>query len=358
MYYVTTNCPVWRETILNLWENWNAPVVDIPDTTQYNKTYTKLVRTCNPYTATWSLLPITGVDYETMYRRFRVPKHNGGYREIKAPNATLKEIQQQILKELDKHSWYVHDSAYAYVHKRSAKHALQQHQANQSEWFLKLDIKRFFDSCTKRFVCDQMMKLYPYCVLFSDAAALGEALAPCFAEGCLPQGAPTSPKLTNLIMIPIDYKITVILRNLHGNHYVYTRYADDILISCKEKFNPVHIINIINHVFEDTPFHLNTDKTRFGSIRGQNWNLGLMLNSENKITVGNQRKRQLKVALHNFTTAYNNNTIDQWDLTDLYHLQGELSYVKSIEPEAAFNLCNKFPLIEERIKAVIKQRVI
>ena len=63
--------------------------------------------------------------------------------------------------------------------------------------------------------------------------------------------------------------------------YIYTRYADDIIISARNKFDYRIILKALNKLFKDTPLSINKEKTRFGSNAGRNWNLGVMCNKDN-----------------------------------------------------------------------------
>jgi len=285
------------------------------------------------------------------YHTFQIPKRTGGMRTITAPEPELKAAQTEMLKTLYKIQPAMHNSAYAYIPQRSCYNALQRHQENNSKWFLKIDLKDFFPSCTKTFVKEQLKNLYPFC-LYSPAE-LKPLFDLCFYKNALPQGAPTSPYLSNLVMIPIDYAINHTLYNYNRHHFVYTRYADDLLISCNEKFDKDEILQVLHDIFKETPFKINTEKTRFGSISGRNWNLGLMLNKDNNITVGYRRKKYLKNNLHNFKRDLGARLI--WPLESLYTLQGELAYIKNTEPYyVTQNILPKYPNIEQQIIDSIK----
>jgi hypothetical protein len=111
-----------------------------------------------------------------------------------------------------------------------------------------------------------------------------------------------------------------------GTHKRYTRYADDMLISSPEKFNYKEWEESIQNVLRPN-FEIKHEKTRFGSSSGQNWNLGLMLNKDNQITLGHAKKERMKAVLHNFI-------IDTPRIrADAETLQGQLSYFNSIEPD-------------------------
>jgi hypothetical protein len=132
-------------------------------------------------------------------------------------------------------------------------------------------------------------------------------------------------------MVPFDYQISNKLkRGTQGDHFVYTRYADDMLISCKSDFDYEQIINHIKNIIQPH-FRIKTQKTRYGSRAGNNWNLGLMLNKDNNVTLGYRKKKLLNAMLNNFLRDYSQNS--HWTREEVYELQGQLSYLKHIEPD-------------------------
>lgn len=283
-------------------------------------------------------------DINNMYTEFKIPKHTGGFRTIDAPNDILKtfmrEFSQNFLRDF---KTLPHDSAYAYIKRRSVIDAVKEHQNNKSRWFLKIDIKDFFGSCNEEFIVTQLSKIYPFAMGGTDTSDFLKVLAKfsCL-NNKLPQGTPISPWLTNLLMIEFDYKITKLLNNIHNlglkkQRYVYTRYADDILISAKEKFDYELIVNEIKKIFKDTPLNIKDEKTRFGSNAGRNWNLGIMYNKDNTLTIGHKKKRQIKDNIYYFIKFK-----DNFDLEQCWWLQGNISWLRSVEPEYTDGLLNYY----------------
>ena len=279
-----------------------------------------------------------------MYTEFKIPKHTGGFRNIDAPNEELKTFMREYTTNfMHDFKTLPHDSAYAYVKRRSVIDAVKEHQRNKSRWFLKIDLKDFFGSCNEEFIVTQLSKLYPFAIGGNDTFEYLKVLAKfsCL-NNKLPQGTPISPWLTNLLMIEYDYKITKLLNNIHNlglkkQRYVYTRYADDILISAKEKFDYQTIINEIKKLLEDTPLNIKDEKTRFGSNAGRNWNLGIMYNKDNTLTIGHKKKRQIKDNIYYFIKFK-----DNFDIEQCWWLQGNISWLNSVEPEYTEGLLNYY----------------
>ena len=273
-------------------------------------------------------------EYETFY----IPKKSGGLREINAPKENLMNALKEM-KDIFQYELHIlyHNSAYAYVQNRNSLKALQVHQKNHSRWFLKLDIKDFFPNCTQEFVVKSLKKIYPF-ALWTEQE-LNSFLWICFRNDSLPQGTPMSPMLTNLIMIPIDYALQ---NYAYENNLAYTRYADDIIISAHNNFDWRKIVEAVNTTFRtlQTPFQIKTEKTRYGSSSGRNWNLGLMLNKDNNITVGYKNKKNYKAMLNNLMIA--ETSANFWNTDEMHHFQGITSYYLSVEPDYFKPLIKKY----------------
>ena len=159
---------------------------------------------------------------------------------------------------------------------------------------------------------------------------LSKCIDLCMLDGGLPQGTPISPALTNLIMVPIDSQLN---KSLGKDHFVYSRYADDILISCQHDFPYMKIVQRIDDCLESfqAPFKIKPKKTRYGSSAGQNWNLGMMLNKDNNITIGWRNTQRFNAACNSFIldTKKGIKCIPE----DIYHFRGLISYYKMIEED-------------------------
>lgn len=289
------------------------------------------------------------------YTEFKIPKATGGLRTIHAPNEELKADLNKIKELFETHiKCLPHDSAFAYVKTRDTKQELEKHTENNSKWFLKIDLKDFFPSCTLDVVYNTLKNLYPFYYLSHfTRARLRNLIELCMLNGSLPQGTPTSPLLTNLVMVAYDYEITEYLKSL-GAGYVYTRYADDILISNKGKFNFNAILDKLNEILQ--PFTIKKEKTRYGSSNGRNWNLGLMVNKDNNITLGYRKKQLLNAMLNNFLRDANNHQF--WCREDTYHLQGQLSYLKHVEPNYYEYILNKYETKYNRTVSATISRIL
>lgn len=261
------------------------------------------------------------------YTDYHIPKNSGGFRLISAPSDELKEVQKELYKMLVRFGAYAHDAAYAYVKERTCLSAIEKHKDKKTNFFYKFDLHNFFPSCTVQVLNQQLKQVYPFCML-SDTV-LQQIINIATYNGALPQGSPLSPLLCNMVLVPFDWAMHYSIKHFEG---VYTRYADDILISFTDKKQLAFVERIIKgHL--PAGLTLNETKSRCGSIAGHNYNLGLMLNKDRNITIGHKKKMELKAKLNNFIFDFTNRKY--WSIIETQVLQGELNYFKQIEPTYA-----------------------
>lgn len=159
---------------------------------------------------------------QPQYRRFSVPKRSGGARQILAPEAELKEIQRLILfRLLDR--LQVHSAATAYQRGRSIVTNARVHQGRAV--VMRFDLIDYFPSTG-------VSRLRAYFRRIGwNRPATELLLRLCTRDGGLPQGAPTSPRLSNLVNYRLDARLAGMAAHLGA---VYSRYADDLTISLAE----------------------------------------------------------------------------------------------------------------------------
>lgn len=273
-----------------------------------------------------------------LYKSFCIPKKSGGLRHINAPEAELMDAlrRQKTMYEQDFHVLY-HTSAFAYIKNRCTVDAVKRHQANESKWFAKLDLHDFFGSTTLDFVMSMFSMIFPFSEVVKipeGKVQLRKALELAFLDGGLPQGTPISPLITNVMMIPVDFKLTKAFRNYEKQRFVYTRYADDFIVSSQYDFDVHEVEKMVVDTLKEfgAPFSINASKTRYGSSAGRNWNLGVMLNKDNEITVGYKKKRQFQSMMYNYISDKRNGVA--WPREDIMAMQGLHSYYRMVEPEA------------------------
>lgn len=273
-----------------------------------------------------------GQDMQQHYETFTIPKHSGGWRTINAPKEELKELQRDIKDYLENAGVNPHTAAYAYVKHRSAKDAITQHQRTEHTCYLKLDFSDFFGSCNKETITRSLIQIPFFACM--PIQTLNDLLHVAMLNGGLPQGTPLSPWLTNQIMLPYDFEIA---KACNKRAITYTRYADDMLFSADNKTALHAAIKIVKDAIANTNLKINNDKTRISTIYGKNWNLGLMTNKDNEITVGWRNKERARATLHNFILDPNTTTPQQAS-----EILGKWQYYHQIEPEYFDNLLSKY----------------
>jgi RNA-directed DNA polymerase len=175
------------------------------------------------------------VSMSCVYRDAFIPKRSGGVRRLRIPDADLKLVQRCILRRLLART-AAHAAATAYERGKSIVDNARPHVAKMV--VIKLDLVDFFPSCP----AERIDRLFRWRGWNREAAALLTRLCTC--DGGLPQGAPTSPRLSNLLLKPFDIRLDGFVQRRKG---AYTRYADDITISFPRDY-PKKIRGVIQYV--------------------------------------------------------------------------------------------------------------
>jgi RNA-directed DNA polymerase len=257
---------------------------------------------------------------EHFYRTFVIPKKSGGKRIINEPLPSLKEIQRWILEEI-LNKCAASPYAKAYVLNRSIRDNARFHV--RQKLVLKIDIKNFFPSLHLRNVIGFFLKSgYSLAV----ATLLGNL---CCLNGELPQGAPTSPALSNILMIRIDRRISAFAKK---QGIYYTRYADDMTFS--GDFEPGMLIKFVRSVLKDNKLRINYKKLRVMQ-RGQRQEVtGVVVNE--KIQAQKEMRKKLRQAIYYIEKYGLASHLDKTENTranHIYHLLGIANFILFLNPE-------------------------
>ena len=265
--------------------------------------------------------------YNTRY----IPKKSGKMRRVDEPDEQLKDFMRRVVDVFSNKTCLMFpQAAFAYIKGRSTKQMAEVHKGHK-DYVLKLDISDFFTNCTLEFIMNAMSVVYPFCVM--DTTVLEVIVKACMlkynGEYGLPQGAPTSPLLSNIAMIPVDYE-------LQRKYKSYTRYADDIYISfiSREKFISLAELEVKDIIEKFNPkFCLNEDKTRLVKLKKASgvWITGIMLNKDDNITIGYKTKKKLKAIIWNFLMDAKNGK--HWSKEKLHKMLGNVGHWKYVEPQ-------------------------
>ena len=181
-----------------------------------------------------SLDQVFGVfkNLDTSYIAFEIPKKSGEMRQIEAPNRKLKWMQKGLKAQLET-LFEAEPGAHGFVPERSIQSNAGVHVGQR--YVLNLDIAGFFPS-VKRGRVQTVLQLEPIGLSKPAARILAQF---CTRNRALPQGAPTSPTLTNLVCMRLDRKLEKLARHYRCR---YSRYADDITISGPSKDLMHHLL--------------------------------------------------------------------------------------------------------------------
>lgn len=243
-------------------------------------------------------------------------------REITAPSMELKRRQQWILSEiLEKNE--VSDCCHAFVKGRSIVTNATMHIGKQN--ILNLDIKNFFPSISQ----DRVIKVFEEMGYSKSASDILADI--CCYEGRLPQGAPTSPYLANLVLSKMDDDL---IRFSKEKGLTYTRYADDMSFSSNLDIRPYEAE--IKQIVMMHSFTVNEEKTKYYQEPYRKIVTGLVV-KENKICVPKSFKRKLKQEIyyckHLGVQSHLNNTGNGMRSGFKEYLYGKAYYVNMVEPD-------------------------
>jgi RNA-directed DNA polymerase len=210
------------------------------------------------------------------YHLHVVPKQRGGVRYIYEPNKTLKTIQKRINKKILKEI-PVSDYAFAYVPGRSIVQNAKPHIRNPL--LLKLDIYHFFDSIHFRAIFD-IFKEMGHSMEFSRLLAGLVTI-----DDHLPQGAPTSPALSNIYLKTFDEEIGDYCKK---NDITYTRYSDDLTFSMQQ-FD-ADLVKTVREKLEALGLELNRKKSKVISGPLQKRVTGIVVNEKLQASISYRRK--------------------------------------------------------------------
>lgn len=260
---------------------------------------------------------------KSFYRDFNIPKRSGGVRYICAPYPSLKECQRWILDEI-LYRLKSHPATIGYRPGKSILDHAKKH-CRQGNSVLIIDIKDFFPSIKKARVIRFFSELgysREICVALAGI---------CTLEDSLPQGAPTSPTLSNLMLQHMDERLTGLSR---GVRIKYSRYADDLCFSGPTI--PRSTLISVTKILEEFGFCVNDSKVRFlPASSGSQMVTGINI-SQGKLRPAKRFRRELEQSVH-FIGRYGfHSHVSKLKIRDpayLSKLRGRLEHWRFIEPE-------------------------
>jgi len=254
-----------------------------------------------------------------------------GFREILAPKVNLKRIQEKLFYEILL-KVKASDFAHGFIRGRSIVSNASKHLGVNIIY--NIDLKNFFPSIK----FDKVLKLFKsigYSGLISSLLASICTFAPRFYKSSikkwiliksqlpyLPQGACTSPAISNLVCKVLDEELNEIGKQ---NEFIFTRYADDITFSSKTKDNiPKDFRNRIFNCIKKHGFTVNKTKEKFSLNHSRMVVTGLIVH-KNELSIPRNWIKNLRAALHQLrNNKYNIN--DPLFLENLKNIEGRCAY--------------------------------
>ncbi|MBN1477168.1 RNA-directed DNA polymerase [Candidatus Sumerlaeota bacterium] len=251
---------------------------------------------------------------ESLYTVRRRRKVSGRVRVLHVPAEELRTVQRRLSAHLLM-GIRVASAAHGFVRGRSIADAARPHVGQRC--VLHLDIADFFPSITSAMVRGTLRGEG-----FSEEAA--EALTRLTTlRGRLPQGAPTSPALSNLVFRPLDHRLSALAKR---RGIIFTRYADDLTFSGKG--DTPGILPTVREILGEAGFRLRADKTRVQRRGRAQRVLGLTVNDG--VGVARSLRRNLRAALHRAARQGGRPTTEQ-----MARIEGMIAHIGSVSPAQA-----------------------
>lgn len=204
---------------------------------------------------------------EKHYEYMEIPKKDGGKRILYMPDALLKGIQRNILNHV---LYGMHISPYAKAYYKNAGILENAKPHVNKRVVLKLDIKDFFGSITFQMVKERIFREE----YFPESISILLTIL-CGYKGVIPQGAPTSPMISNIILREFD---EIVGNWCKESNIVYTRYCDDMTFS--GTFDKNDILSFIKQELALLGFQLNDKKTKLFTLNQRQMITGIVVNEK------------------------------------------------------------------------------
>lgn len=314
------------------------------------------------------------------YHHFTIPKKSGGRRAISSPKSGLREAQTWLLSKVLSRL-PVHEAAMAFrpglhIGDNAQRHA---HVPNGASVVLRIDLKDFFPSINFRRV-KWLFQNTGYNEGIATLFALISTEAPrtpltldgkthfvALTERFLPQGACTSPAITNALCRQLDARLMGAAKRCG---FIYTRYADDLVFSSSEdKAKVLWLRDLAIRIIVDEKFEVNDDKTAIMRRHRRQTVTGLVINAKsagpnsqtdsedappgiphNEIEgtprLSRRDFRRFRAFLHRYETLGREAVTEQMGQDALSYARGYLSFIHMVSPTQEAKIKAAHPWIE------------
>jgi len=253
----------------------------------------------------------------------KIPKKNGDFRTIAEPKRRLKALQRTVLKWLMARRIGASKYAMAFVKGRSIADNAKLHAGKKV--VVVVDVKDFFGSITKEQVFHALKKEG------INETEVSRIVEICTLDGCLPQGAPTSPLLSNIVFKHVDHRLAGLAKKweIRNPGTEYSRYADDMIFSSNDAVFHRRLLPIVEKFLTEEGFVINRDKTKVLRNGNRQTVTGIVVNQ--KPNVPRKERRRLRAELYNIKKSLIEGKENKFNLS---RLQGKAAFIKGINPES------------------------
>lgn len=287
------------------------------------------------------------------YNRFQIPKRKGGFRTIASPKPMLRKAQSWILSHI-LNKIPLHESAMAFRPNRSIVDNAAVHQGQGV--VIRMDLKDFFPSIQFYRVRGLFVSFgynkgvsTIFALICTDAARVnvgldGKQYFVALGERYLPQGACTSPALTNIICRKMDKRMTGLCRSLG---YKYSRYADDMIFSHADAQHDVKsLITLTKRIIKDENFVLHPDKLAVLRPHQRQAITGIVVNET--MNVSRRDLRRFRAFLHQYEQHGAAAMTEKMGKDATAYGKGYLAFINMVNPETAEKLGRKHTWLKAR----------
>lgn len=277
---------------------------------------------------------------EQMYQHFSIAKGPNKVRMISAPDRRLKFLQRKLADKLTE-LYRPRNPVHGFVAERSVKTNALAHLRRR--FVINIDLKDFFPTITENRVKGLLSSLG------IDPGVVNIIGKICCNNGHLPQGAPSSPVLSNMICFRLDKKLINIAKD---TRCIYTRYADDITFSSHQppsalfeatlpvagRFSPDLLAPKLSDVFQQNGFIINPDKAHYADRHSRRIVTGLKVNQ--LLNVDRRYIRNIRAALYSIETLGIKDAQTKFhekhngSSSLAAHLQGKISFLTHIKGQS------------------------
>lgn len=283
----------------------------------------------------YKILNDVSAHYSDIYLK---KKYSNDVRHINAPDEQLKSIQHKIKilieNQLSYKNYKFNNISQAYQNGKSIFTNAQIHR--NKKYVLHLDICNFFDEITFKRINGFLQHNSKFMLNYTVSSIMTKL---CCYDGHLTQGSPVSPIISNLLGEKIDLVLVKVAKKYH---FVYTRYADDLVFSTNDTYTIneklTEFINKVSEIINSQGFSINWDKLSIAGPDVRHTVTGLTNNK--KVSVPLEFYKQTRAIANHFyiyDEFYNNQQIyrdyyvKNFNKAPMKIIEGRLNHIYNIE---------------------------